>query len=520
MVDFAAPLWLLGLATLPVIWWLHRLRASGPEVTVTALFLWRLATPPDGSGGRRAKPEPSWWLRALLMAALVLALASPQWLSRAPRVTVWVDDSLSMFTREAGATRIDRGIDQLIAALGARNADEALVHSLSSPGISLALTQEQTDRWPEQLGGWLRSPRGEPRPPAAAQMSRESEHWLVSDGASTGLAEWLQQAPVARVLALGQSQANAALTSLALRPALRARDILKGLVVVANAGPEPLQRHLVLRLPGQELLRKPLLLSPAGSETVEFELPIAGAGPLRAELLPPDALTLDDTLSVAVPTPVAVGLHGDCGRHLHTALSAHPYLRIEDATELQEATVVCASEPSPWRKPAVQFHGLGTARPVLDAPYWSRHAGELARIFLAPDWLRAYPAPTGHEQTLALLTAAETPLIYYRATEPPWIEVLVDMEAPSFSQRPEYLALVDGLLSKVLNRPLLETLSRAARAPAPSRIAPAALTASPTPVAGNGLATLDLGSFLVGLAGLLLLADVWRLRKRQGPRRA
>lgn len=516
MVSFAAPLWLFGLATLPVIWWLHRLRASGPALTISALFLWRLATTPDGSGGRRAKPERSWWLRALMMTVLVFALAGPQWLSQTHRVTVWVDDSLSMFTWEGNATRMDLGIDQLTAALRTRNADEPLVHSLSSPGVSLALTNNQDDRWPEQLRAWLHFPRGEPRPPAVVQMAHDSDHWLVSDGASAGLAEWLQQAPVTRVLAVGLSQANAAVTTLALRPALRAPEVLKGLVVVANPGPEPLNRDLVLRLDGRDLLHKPLPLSPTASETLEFDLPAGSEGPLQAELVPPDALTLDDSLSIRVPKPVAVMLHGECGRYLQTALSAHPYLRTTvDASQAHEAAIVCKSDYSPRRKPALLFHGVGATRPVMATPYWSRHAGELTRLSLAPDWLRSYPATTAPGEGLSLLTAAETPLIRYGATEPPWIEVLLDMDVPLFAQRPEYLALIDGLLAKVLGRPMLDRLSRAGRAPAPSRIAPTTLIASPRSAVGTAQAATDLSRYLIGLAGLLLLVDVWRLRNRQ-----
>uniref|UniRef100_UPI003BAC0FB6 DUF4159 domain-containing protein n=1 Tax=Stappia sp. TaxID=1870903 RepID=UPI003BAC0FB6 len=77
-LGFAAPLALVGLLLLPVIWWLLRLLPPSPR---------RIAFPParllEGIEKRDETPDtsPLWLtiLRLLLAAALILALAGPQW---------------------------------------------------------------------------------------------------------------------------------------------------------------------------------------------------------------------------------------------------------------------------------------------------------------------------------------------------------------------------------------------------------------------------------------------------------
>ena len=97
-MDFATPAWLFGLLLVPVIWYLHR---TGPILRrhpVASLDLWRDAQLEAMQAGRRRRADPAWIRRAIIAASLSLALAGPTLPRGGERVTLWVDDSLSMQT--------------------------------------------------------------------------------------------------------------------------------------------------------------------------------------------------------------------------------------------------------------------------------------------------------------------------------------------------------------------------------------------------------------------------------------
>ena len=75
MVSFGSPLWLTGLLALLLVWWLHRRSPVVPAIPVSALFLWRGATPPASSGLVTHKAHPLWLLRALILSALLFSLS-------------------------------------------------------------------------------------------------------------------------------------------------------------------------------------------------------------------------------------------------------------------------------------------------------------------------------------------------------------------------------------------------------------------------------------------------------------
>ena len=105
LLSFAAPIWLSGLLLLPVIRWLHRGGRQRRAVPVSRLDLWQRSVASSPAAGERRPPDPAWRRRALLTALLFIALSEPQLPEQRTRITLWVDDSLSMLTREAQRQR-------------------------------------------------------------------------------------------------------------------------------------------------------------------------------------------------------------------------------------------------------------------------------------------------------------------------------------------------------------------------------------------------------------------------------
>ena len=116
-MNFATPAWLFGLLLVPVIWYLHR---TGPILRrhpVASLDPWRDARLEAMQAGQRRRADPAWIRRAVIAALLSLALAGPTLPRGGERVTLWVDDSLSMQTVQSGRTRLERGLDLAATAL-------------------------------------------------------------------------------------------------------------------------------------------------------------------------------------------------------------------------------------------------------------------------------------------------------------------------------------------------------------------------------------------------------------------
>lgn len=132
MTAFASPAWLLALAAVPLLRWLHQFSEPARTVSVSALFLWRGApTLPEGGRDRRP-PDPAWRRRALVAALVALALAEPGWRAETRQVTVWLDDSLSMAADENGS-RLGTGLGELRRALADAGVTAATLRSLSDP---------------------------------------------------------------------------------------------------------------------------------------------------------------------------------------------------------------------------------------------------------------------------------------------------------------------------------------------------------------------------------------------------
>ncbi len=233
-MTLATPAWLLGLLLVPAIWYLHR---SGPILRrhpVASLDLWQDDRARAAQAGERRPPDSAWLRRAAILTLLCIALAGPQWQRPAARVTLWVDDSLSMQTVEDGETRLGRGLRLAQAALRETAVHDVIVRPLSDPARAYPSVNAVTMQAIESRAGTR-----EPQLPAPDALAPARAHWLVTDGADEGINAWLGNTAVERVIQVASSSRNVGITRVTLRP--QPADPQSGAIqiLLRNGGSEP-----------------------------------------------------------------------------------------------------------------------------------------------------------------------------------------------------------------------------------------------------------------------------------------
>jgi len=480
VIGFAHPAWLLGLLLAPLIWYLHR---SGPllrRVPVASVELWRDATASAARSGRRPRPDPAWRRRAAIAVLLSLALASPDWRGAAPRVTVWIDDSLSMRMADASGSRLQQAVVLAQRALDAAGAQDVIARRLSEPArpyggldgkvLSAMLADAQSS---------------EPRLPPPESLARSRTHWLVTDGADAAVNAWAATAPIARVLQAPGATRNVGITRGSARMQPGDASALAVQVRVLNGGSEPESRTLELLVGASIAESRRVELDAGRAATVEFVLAAAPATPLGVRLLPGDALADDDALRIdlAPLAPLPVTVDGGCPAPVARAVRAHPALRLSHA-DAARLVIDCGRMPGTKGAARIVLHrGASTG---LDASslLWSQAAADLQRQLAdhLPATARGRLEPP-RPGDVVLLTSGTTPLVVSRAGSPRIVESVLDIEAPGFASGAGLPLLVAALADAALGEPLLGRTASADRGDDSSRVVPLAVTASPTHVA-------------------------------------
>lgn len=346
-MSFLAPLGLLALLALPLIFILHMLRERRRRVIVPSLLLWQQLPQRQAARRRRWPPLSLLLLLHLLAAALLaLALAQPQWpltLFGGERHTVVViDTSTSMAAPAPGfaGTRLDAARERTRSLISGLDAQESLTLIATSPHPQLL----------ESAG-----PAGTARLLLALDALRAAGTGSDFAGALTLAETALQAKPGARIVllsdaALPQSQLDA----LAARPAAvplewvnlgaglenramvtfaaRPRGAAAPTQVyarVANYGEMPVRTLLRLFGDDQLLDTRPVTLGPRGELELTWSVP-RGVTLLRAELDGNDPLPADDTalLSLAQTRPLQALLVSAQPATLERALRALPGLSL------------------------------------------------------------------------------------------------------------------------------------------------------------------------------------------------
>lgn len=476
---------------------------------------------------RGAKTDPLWLLRALIASLLIFAASGPLWLENPQHtIQVWFDDSFSMLAMENNRTRKELAIDELLTRLKTVKTAHVKIYSLTDPTyLPLLLAPGSEALWKNKLDSWVKIKATEMIPPQIAQMSTQDEHWLVTDAANQPLNDWLTTTPIHQVIQVGQSTENSAITLLSIRSGLKVSDNWKGLISLNHYGLKPVERTLELVSGSHSLKQWTIKLIPEQSYYIDFDIDFdfdidIGVLPEQQLLLrfvSPDDLPEDDQLSVLPTLPVPTHILGICPTALITAINAHPFLNTGiSASSKADLNIVCGDEFDAQNGNVLRFHSSNQAKKITSAAVWLNSADKLSNLFLQQDWL-AY-SEKNHEpiNSYPVLVADKTSLITLTESPSRTLDCYLDMNYPEFIHRPEYPALVAGLIDRVLGNAVLDNILSTETVADESRITPLPIKQSlPINSVVNQAVAFDLTPYLIMMAIIMLLVDAWMLRGKR-----
>ena len=481
MISLHTPLWLLLLGVIPLIYWLHRFSQQPRTFPTTTLFLWRTFQQHADIDGAPTRPDPRWLLRALIAALLILSLTAPAVeTGQGPPIDVWVDDSLSMFTREQQHQRIELAMDQLQNYLVGIRPAHIQLHSLGNPSVRLVLDPDDASGWQARLAEWTSLPRGEPSPPPAATLSPESNHVLVSDGADRALNNWALTAPLQRIIRVGDARMNIALTRLSLRESLNQTDRINGIARIDNTGDIPQQTRLILQQQAQIIETRQIEIPASAYSITAFTIPAGAGGKFQARIESAnDPLPLDDSLTLELDQlhhHLRYAMPARCGRYITAVLDSEPALAHDESRP--DVIIDCSAQAREFAQPAVIFHAAQSVRHTTQTAHWHT-AGDMESLRLEAGIPYGKEAPVLTSAAVPILSADGRLLILRQRDSAQVIDAYVDASDPVFAGRAEYPLLILGLIAQVTGRNLDAAPLTTASDIDASRIAPLALTAAP-----------------------------------------
>ncbi|MEL7449219.1 MAG: BatA domain-containing protein, partial [Pseudomonadota bacterium] len=495
-LQFAQPLWLAGLLLVPLIWWLHRFAGEGPRVAVASLTLWREASGSVDAAARRAShADPAWRRRALIAALLVAALAQPQWMLGEPPLTIWVDNSASLFTVENGRTRLATLIEQARRAAGASRT--ATWRTLGDPSATIL---------PGAIVSSLRL-----QPPVPSLLPSNEEHWLLTDGASDAVRVWAARAPLSRILTAGAATSNSAIVGLTARTDVAANTTtaepgLTLAITVHNAGANTDERTLTLVTANDPLATVPLSIPP--DERITHLVPIdGGTTEVTARLSRGDNLADDDVAvlrSAASPRP-AVAVSRTCPAALGEVIASHP--GIERATGASgDIAIACGPRAPSGSGPALWFFSDENGSRPSSTISWTPFADYGAGVSLEHLRVSSYALPPTQ---LPLMMASNAVIAGFMDDARTQIVSGLDLENDGLVASPLWPVLFAALLDTVAGRELLPR-ELAAQTVASADIAPRTMAMATADIVPQP-ATHSLVPWLLAAAAALLIFDWFKL---------
>jgi hypothetical protein len=416
----------------------------------------------------------------LIATLLILSLAQPVLQTERTRsIEVWLDDSLSMYTQEAGQQRMQRAMEQLVRYLVDAEPSRALIHSLGDSAALLSLEPHTASIWQRQLAEWTALPRGEPDNPPANLLPRH-EHILITDGADKALNNWAGAAPLHHIIRVGKASQNIALTRLSLREPVHESERISGIARVDNTGDSPQQARLIVQQ-GDHIVENRLIEIPASDiTTVSFTLPPrAVESRLRARVeSADDPLPLDNSLQLDTGT-LSPGLHyrmrGDCGRFLQAVLDAYPVFIADEAQP--HLIVDCAAQGPDSLQPTLRLPPPLYVRHTQEPAHWHTNA-PFDSLQLAFNLPYSDEAPPLSADTIPILSADDRQLIRWAGGGARVIESYLDIRDEALARQTEYPLLIIGLLERLTGRSLAMAPLSATKDIAASRIKPLAIAIS------------------------------------------
>lgn len=465
-------------------------------------MLWEANRETGQAADRAQHADRAWRRRAFLVGLLSVALAAPLLTVERMRVTVWLDDGLSMMTREPnGQPRWQLGINQVQQAASGQPGRVFTLRTLGGSRTPLSMDR-LADLRPRASEGDL---------PAAGTLDRSSEHWLVTDGTDDRLASWAARAGITRVFVTGSATENVALLALAARADLKTGSRLALEVTVANNGARAATRTLEVSARKELLVRRTLQLQPG--EVLRTRLDIARPETaIEARLNPGDALELDDSLALLPASfeRTRVGVPANCGVALRNAIAAHPQFAIADTGGAALRVACGADSATPAGAARLTVLQAGKSRLLTGDKLWSQTAIAAGMAVPLPAGLQAYDTKLAvgpAEQVL--LWAGNEPLATVATAPIRQVRTVLDLEDAAVSRQPEYALLVATLLDSLSGQAQLDKVARVAFDRAATRIAPARRPVAATPArAHRDSQSVDLTAWLLAAALCVLAWDI------------
>ena len=513
MLTFVTPVWLFGVLLLPVIRWLHRGGRQRRAVPVSRLELWLPAAASSPAAGERRPPDPAWRRRALLTALLAVALAGPQLPEQRTDITLWIDDSLSMLTREEHGTRLVEGLAQVRSQLAEVPRANVEVRTLGDPWHSLGPLTEATIATIVAGAG-----RKQPTAPPAALLPGDSLNWLLTDGADAALFEWPGETHPDRIVQVASVTRNVGLERLSARRNLNDPEQYDVLLKVTNGGTVPETRVVVVATEAGEITTSTLRLDPGGFALVNASIPASAKA--RAMLQPGDALAEDDEIFLALD-PLhrrRVATDAKCPPALRAAVAAHPALSlVEEAATDVEAVLDCGTRGEVSGAASIRVLANRTPARPHGLVQWSSSVPESRRIRLDPERMQVAARLEARPGDAVLLTVGDEPLVVSRMGASKLLETSLDFGSAEALRGPEIPLLVNLMFERLLGSNLLDEIAMVDRGAGSTKVAPSeragADAVARTPSAPRSLRDwaqpLLVAALLVLLWELVALARQW-----------
>lgn len=455
MLSFATPIWLSGLLLLPVIRWLHRGGSQRRAVPVSRLDLWQRAAARSPEAGERRPPDPAWRRRALLTALLLVALSEPQLAEQRTHITLWIDDSLSMLTREAHATRIVEGLEQARTLLADVPHAVVELRTLGDPWRSLGALTDSTVATIVAGAG-----RKTTTAPPEALLRRDSLQWLITDGAHAGLLKWAGDRHPDRVIQVAGVTRNVGLERLSARRNLNDADHYDLLLKVTNGGTVAETRAIVFATDAGEIGRSTQRIEAGASVVVNTTMPASPK--VRATLQPADSLAEDDEIVLDL-RPLRrrrVATDAKCPAALLAAIRAHPGLVLaKENSPGVEAMLDCGTHGAVSDVETLRVRVDRLPTEPRGPVRWSSAVPESQRIRLNPERVRVAGRLAARSGDDVLLAAGDDPLIIRRAGPAKLLETSLDFGSEESMRTEEVPLLVNLMFEHLFGGSLLDEIA-------------------------------------------------------------